>query len=92
MVVVDDLDEGLDLVALLLALFRHPAGDLGGVALDAGDDGVAELVGLLAVVDGLKDDNLVEILVSLAVLVFPMLLPFPRCASSRCHALSNAPS
>ena len=58
MVVVDDLDEGLDLVALLLALLRHPAGDLGGVSLDAGNDGVAELVGLLAVVDGLKDDNL----------------------------------
>lgn len=57
-VVVDDLDEGLDLGALLLAGLGHAAGDLGGVALDAGDDGVAEGVGLVAVVDGLDDDDL----------------------------------
>lgn len=57
-VVVYDLDEGLDLVALFLAVLRHAARDLGGVSLDAGNDGVAELVGLLAVVDGLKDHDL----------------------------------
>ena len=58
MVVVDDLDEGLDLGALLLAGVGHAAGDLGGVALDAGDDGVAEGVRLVAVVDWLDDDDL----------------------------------
>lgn len=57
-VVVDDLDEGLDLGALLLAGLGHAAGDLGGVALDAGDDGVAEGVRLVAVVDRLDDDDL----------------------------------
>lgn len=57
-VVVYHLDEGLDLVALVLAGSRHAASDLGRVALDAGYDGVAELVGLLAIVDGLKDDDL----------------------------------
>lgn len=69
-VVVDHLDEGLDLVALFLALLRHPAGDLGGVSLDAGDDGVAELVGLLAVVDGLKDHDLEGEEHSSAILLF----------------------
>lgn len=57
-VVVDDLDEGLDLGALLLTGLGHAAGDLGGVALDAGDDSVAEGVGLVAVVNGLDDDDL----------------------------------
>ena len=57
-VVVDDLDEGLDLGALLLASLGHPAGDLLGVALDAGDQGVAEGVRLVAIVDGLDDDDL----------------------------------
>lgn len=57
-VVVDHLDEGLDLGSLLLAGLGHAARDLGGVALDAGDDGVAEGVRLVAVVDGLDDDDL----------------------------------
>lgn len=59
-VVVDDLDEGLDLVSLLLAGLGHAAGDLGGVALDAGNQGVAEGVRLVAVVNGLDDDNLLK--------------------------------
>lgn len=59
-VVVDDLDEGLDLVSLLLAGLGHAAGDLGGVALNAGNQGVAERVRLVAVVNGLDDDNLLK--------------------------------
>lgn len=58
MVVVDGLDEGLDLVALLLSRLGHAAGDLGGVSLDAGDEGVAVGVRLVAAVDGLDDDDL----------------------------------
>lgn len=58
MVVVDDLDERLDLGALLLAGLGHAAGDLGRVALDAGNDGVAKGVRLVAVVDGLDNDDL----------------------------------
>lgn len=57
-VVVDDLDEGLDLGALLLAGLGHAAGDLGGVALDASDQGVAVRVRLVAGVDGLDDHDL----------------------------------
>ena len=57
-VVVDGLDEGLDLVALLLSRLGHAAGDLGGVSLDAGDEGVAVGVRLVAAVDGLDDDDL----------------------------------
>ena len=57
-VVVDDLDEGLDLAALGLAGLGHAAGDLKGVALDAGDDGVRERVRLGAVVDGEEEDDL----------------------------------
>lgn len=58
MVVVYHLDEGLDLGSLLLTGLRHAAGDLGRVSLDASYDGMAELVRLLAIVDGLKDDDL----------------------------------
>ena len=58
MVVVDDLDERLDLAALLLSRLGHAAGDFGRVALDAGDYGVAVGVGLVAGVDGLDDDDL----------------------------------
>lgn len=58
MVVVDDLDERLDLAALRLAGLRHSAGDLGGVALDAGDQGVRVRVRLVASILGLDDDNL----------------------------------
>lgn len=57
-VVVDHLDEGLDLGSLLLAALGHAARDLGGVALDAGDDSVAERMRLVAIVDGLDDDDL----------------------------------
>ncbi len=57
MVVVDGLDEGLDLAALGLAGLGHAAGDLQGVALDAGDEGVREGVLLRAVVLGLDDDD-----------------------------------
>lgn len=60
MVVVDDLDEGLELAALLLAALGHAASDLGRVTLDAGNDGVAEGVRLVAVVDGLDNDNLYD--------------------------------
>jgi hypothetical protein len=48
---VDLLDERLDLALLVLLVFRHAAGDLGGVALDAGDEGVREGVRLGAVVE-----------------------------------------
>lgn len=57
-VVVDDLDERLDLGALVLAGLGHAAGDLGGVALDTGNHGVAEGVRLVAVVNGLDDNDL----------------------------------
>lgn len=57
-VVVDDLDEGLDLGALGLAGLGHALGDVGRVALDAGDDGVGEGVSLGAVVDGHEEDDL----------------------------------
>lgn len=57
-VVVDDLDERLDLAALVLAGLGHTAGDLRRVALDAGDEGVGERVRLGAVVLGLDDDDL----------------------------------
>lgn len=58
MVVVDLLDERLDLGALLSTLLPHAAGDLLGVALDAGDESVGERVSLGAGVLGLDDDNL----------------------------------
>lgn len=57
-VVVDDLDEGLDLAALLLAGLGHAAGDLARVPLDARNEGVAVGVRLVAGVDGLDDDDL----------------------------------
>lgn len=57
-VVVDGLDEGLDLGSLLLSRLGHAAGDLGGVALDAGYEGVSIGVCLVAAVDGLDDDDL----------------------------------
>lgn len=58
MVVVDNLDEGLDAAALLEGLLAHTAGDLQGVALDTGDDGVGEGVRLRARVLGLDNDDL----------------------------------
>lgn len=57
-IVVNHLDEGLDLGSLFLAGLGHAAGDLGRVALDASNDGVAELVSLVAAVDRLDDDDL----------------------------------
>jgi len=59
-VIVDNLDEGLDLGALLLAGLAHAAGDLAGVALDACYEGVAVGVCLAAGIDGLDDDDLEE--------------------------------
>ena len=56
-VVVDDLDEGLDLAALGLAGLGHTAGDLQRVALDAGYEGVGEGVLLAAVVLRCDDDD-----------------------------------
>jgi len=44
-VVVCDLDEGLDLGALLAALLAHALGYFEGVALDACDEGMREGVG-----------------------------------------------
>lgn len=58
MVVVDNLDERLDAAALLDHLLAHAAGDLEGVALDTGDDGVGEGVRLGASVVRLDNDDL----------------------------------
>lgn len=58
MVVVDDLDEGLDAAALLNLLLSHAAGDLQGVALDTGNESVGEGVRLGTSVVGLDDDDL----------------------------------
>jgi len=57
-VVVDDLDEGLDFRTLGRPLFRHGLGNLARVALDAGDEGVSEVVRLGPVVLDLHDDDL----------------------------------
>lgn len=57
-VVVDDLDEGLDAAAAVDELLTHAAGDLQGVALDTGDDGVGEGVRLGAGVVGLNNNDL----------------------------------
>jgi hypothetical protein len=53
---VDLLNERLDLALLGLLVLRHAAGDLLGVALDTGDEGVGEGVRLGAVVEG-RDDH-----------------------------------
>ena len=60
MVVVDDLDEGLDAAAAVDHLLPHAAGDLGGVTLDTGDDGVGEGVRLGASVVRLDNDDLLH--------------------------------
>ena len=57
-VVVDDLDERLDLAALLLSRLGHATSDLGGVPLNAGYEGMAVRVCLAAGIDGLDDDDL----------------------------------
>lgn len=53
---VDLLNKRLDLALLGLLVLRHAAGDLLGVALDTGDEGVGEGVRLGAVVEG-RDDH-----------------------------------
>jgi hypothetical protein len=58
MVVVDHLDEGLDFRPLFDSLLAHAAGDFGRVAFDAGDEGVAERVGLGAGILGGDYDDL----------------------------------
>lgn len=57
-VVVDDLDEGLDLGSLGGLLGTHVLGDLEGGLVDTDDDGVGEGVGLSPFVVGLDDDDL----------------------------------
>ena len=57
-VVVDDLDEGLDLASLCLTGLGHSAGDFRGVALDAGDQCVRVWVRFVSDVLGLDDHNL----------------------------------
>lgn len=57
-VVVDGLDEGLELAALLRLLLTHAARHFEGVALDTGDEGVGEWVSLGALVVGLDDHDL----------------------------------
>lgn len=59
-VVVDNLDEGLDLAALGLSGLAHAAGDLLWVSLDSGDESVREGVLLAAIVLGLDNDNLLS--------------------------------
>ena len=56
--VVDELDEGLDLGLAVKLLLRHPLVDLLGGALNASNEGVAELSVLLALIDLLYDDRL----------------------------------
>ena len=46
MVVIDSLDERFDLAAFCLTGFRHAAGDLRGIAFDAGNKGVRKWMGL----------------------------------------------
>ncbi len=58
MVVVDGLDKGLDLAALVLAGLAHTAGDLQRVPLDTGHERVGEGMLLGAVILGLDDDDL----------------------------------
>jgi hypothetical protein len=57
---VDLLDKRLDLALLGLLVLRHAAGDLGWVALDAGDEGVGEGMRLGAVVEGRNDHTLLS--------------------------------
>jgi len=56
-VVVDNLDERLDLGALLDLGLGHPAGNLLRVTLDTSDKGVREAVGLGAAIDRCDDNN-----------------------------------
>jgi len=74
-VVVDDLDERLNLGALLLSGLGHAARDLAGVPLDTSNDGMAVWVSLVAVVDGGDDDDLKQLLVSIVCELFLQALP-----------------
>lgn len=57
-VVVNDLDERLDAAAAVDELLAHTTGNLEGVALDTGDDGVGEGVRLGASIVRLDNDDL----------------------------------
>lgn len=76
-IVVDDLDEWLDLAALLNQLLAHAAGHLRRVALDTGDNGVGERVSLGAVVERLNDDDL------LAQTKSHLVSAYPKVATER---------
>jgi hypothetical protein len=56
-IVIDGLEEGFHFTPLGDALLAHSRGDFAGVALDAGDEGVAVRVALCAVIEGLEDDG-----------------------------------
>jgi len=58
MVVVQALQEGLDLGLLLQLVLAHLLGHLARVAVDAGDESVAERLLRGAIVGGLDDDGL----------------------------------
>lgn len=58
MVIVYDLDKGLDLIALLLPLLTHTACDPLRVPLNANYKGVTKRMSLVAGVDGLNNDDL----------------------------------
>jgi hypothetical protein len=87
-VVVDNLNEGLNLGPPVLASLAHAAGDLLGVALDAGDDGVAEGVRLVAVVDGLDDDHLLR---TLSLAIHSDHLQFPYLPINAAHEAEKIP-
>lgn len=87
-VIVNNLDERLDLGPPVLAGLAHAAGDLLGVALDAGDDGVAEGVRLVAVVDGLDDDHL---LCTLALAIHSDHLEFPCLPINAANEVEKIP-
>jgi hypothetical protein len=57
MIVIDGLEEGFHFTPLGDALLAHSGGDFAGVALDAGDEGMAIGMALCAVVKGLEDDS-----------------------------------
>lgn len=83
MVVVDDLDEWLDLGSLGLAGFGHAAGDLRGVALNTGDQGVRVWVRLGSRVLWLNQHNLQRFLSALSRHILPSrIFNFPHQISS----------
>ena len=58
MVEVKHLDEGLDLASLLKLGLAHGADHLAGVSVNAGDQGVSELLEVVALLVGLHHDGL----------------------------------